>query len=239
MKAYLKILPYLGIIMGLLGLLLLLSFANYNDCQIANLHVGNIKIQTQNALNANSLEMTRYHTFKALSSLEKSKSNLNDCGCEPALVTAKDTEQNLKQATRAKTVSDSRAFLKIAMQNTLIIIDALKNFEEEFTSTYGDDILVLNTKEVLNSQGGFKLSPGEELQKKMDNSLTEFETSLNAVVTYVDCEDAFNFINKIIRKSDQSLQRSTLTQGQREYHSRIKSIAFDALKALEGCPTQP
>ena len=65
------------------------------------------------------------------------------------------------------------------------------------------------------------------------------ETSLNAVVTYVDCEDAFNFINKIIRKSDQSLQRSTLTQGQREYHSRIKSIAFDALKALEGCPTQP
>jgi hypothetical protein len=238
MKAYLKILPYMGIVLGLLGLLLLLSFSNGNSCQMANSNVISIKAHTQKALKTGSLEMAKYHAFKALSNLEKSKTYLNDCGCEPALVTAKDAEQNLKKATRSKSLKDSKGFLKLALQNTLITIDALKNFGTAYENTYADDILVLNTKEVLRDQGGILLSPAKQMRNKMNQSLAEFETSLGAVVQHVDCEDAFNFINKIVGKSKRNLERNTLTEAQREYHTRVKTIAYDALRKLEGCPAK-
>lgn len=205
---------------------------------MANSDIVSIKKHTQDALATESLEMAKYHGFKALSSLEKTKINLNDCGCEPALVTAKDTEFNLKQAVRSTSLSDSKSFLTLALQNTLITIDALNNFEKEYSSSYGDDILVMNTKEVLNEQGGIMLSPGKEIQEKMNQSLLEFENSLEEVVKHVDCEDAFNFINKIITKSKTNLNTNTLTTAQRQYHSRVKSVALEALKKLEGCPRQ-
>ena len=226
----------MGIVLGLLGLLLLLSFTGINACRIANNDVISIKGHTQKALETQSLEMARYYGFKALSSLEKTKTNLNDCGCEPALQTAKDTEFNLKKAVKSKSLEDSKSYLKLALQNTLVTIDALENFKQEYSSTYGDDILVMNTKEVLNEQGGILLNPAKKLQEKMDQSLIEFETSLKAVVQHVDCGDAFNFINKIIDKSNRNIERNTLTNAQREYHTRVKTIALDALKKLDGCP---
>ena len=238
MRAYLKILPYLGLVLGFLGLLLLLSFTGIHACQMANSDVTSIKEHTQKALETQSLEMAKYHGFKALSSLEKTKTNLNDCGCEPALQTAKDTEFNLKKAVRSKSLDASKSYLKLALQNTLVTLDALKNFQQDYSSTYGDDILVMNTKEVLNQQGGIMLSPAKEMQEKMDQSLTEFESSLEAVVQHVDCEDAFNFINKIINKSNRNLEKNTLTKAQRQYHTRVKTISLDALKNLEGCPTK-
>ena len=205
---------------------------------MANSDITAIKEHTQRALETQSLEMAKYHGFKALSSLEKTKTHLNDCGCEPALQTAKDTEFNLKKAVRSKELEDTKGYLKLALQNTLITLDALQNFQQEYTSTYGDDILVMNTKEVLNEQGGIMVSPAQEMQQKMDQSLTEFETSLEAVVQHVDCEDAFSFINKIITKSNRNLERGTLTKAQRQYHTRVKTISLDALKKLEGCPTK-
>ncbi|MEM8928691.1 MAG: hypothetical protein AAGC45_10850 [Bacteroidota bacterium] len=238
MKAYLKILPYLGLVLGLLGLLLLLSFTGFNACQMANSDVTSIKEHTQMALETKSLDMAKYHGFKALSSLEKTKSHLNECGCEPALQTAKDTEFNLKKAVRSKTLEDSKSYLKLALQNTLVTLDALKNFQQNYTSTYSDDILVMNTKEVLNEQGGMVLRPTKAIQQKMNQSLTQFETSLEAVVHHVDCEDAFNFITKIIHKSNRDLKKNTLTTAQRQYHTRVKTISFDALKKLEGCPAK-
>ncbi|MEO0570882.1 MAG: hypothetical protein AAF039_04190 [Bacteroidota bacterium] len=236
MKAYLKIVPYLGLVLGLLGLLLLLSFTGIQACQRADSDVRSIKDHTQRALETSSLEMAKYHGFKALSSLEKTKTHLNECGCEPAIQTAKDTEFNLKKAVRSTSLEDAKSYLKQALQNTLVTLDALKNFQDDYVSSYGDDILVMNTKEVLNEQGGILISPAKEMQRKMDQSLTEFETSLEAVVQHVDCEDAFNFITKIINKSDRNLERSTLTKAQRRYHTRVKTISLEALKKLEGCP---
>lgn len=236
MKSYQKILPILGIILGLLGLLLALSFTTINACQLANVDALSIKKHTQTALKTNSLEMARYHAFKALNGMEKARANFSDCGCEPALKTVKDAEMHLKNATRSKSLEDSKSYLKLALQNTLVAIDALKRFEEEYTSNYGDDILVMNTKEVLNEQGGILLTPAKQLQRTMEKSLAEFENSLDAVVNYVDCEDAFSFINRIVSKSNAHLERKTLTQAQHKYHLEVRTIALDALLKLEGCP---
>ena len=228
----------MGIILGLLGLLLLLSFSSFNACQLANSNIVSIKIQTQKAIEVNSLEMTKYHTFKALNGLEKTKTNLNNCGCEPALNSMVKMEENLKKATKAKSKKMSTEFLKLALASTQFTLEVLNEFNNESESSYGDDLLVMNTKNSLKEQGGVLLTPAKQMEVTMNKSLTEFEVSLENVVKHVECADAFNFINKILSKSERHLQEKTLTVGQREYHTRVKSIAHNALVKLNGCPVK-
>jgi len=228
----------MGLVLGLLGLFLLLSFSSISSCQIAHSDIEAIKKHTQKALDANSLEMTKYYAYKALNYLEKTKTHLDDCGCEPAQRTAKDAKEHLEKAVQSTSVEDSKNHLKLALQNTLMTIDNLNHFEQEYLSAYSDDILVMNTKETSNQEGGVFLSPAEQLERKMNQSLDEFQNSLGAVVQHVDCEDAFNFINKVIEKSNRNLEQNTLTIAQRKYHGQVKNIALEALKELEGCPAK-
>ena len=225
----------MGIALGLLGLLLLLSFDNVGACKMANSDVRVIKLQTQKALDTDSYEMARYHAFKALTSLENTKSFLEDCGCEPASVTAKDAGENLKRATKSESLEASKGFLKLALQNTLVAINALNDFDYKKESRYADDVLVLNTLEVEKKTKGPVINPAYQLEQKLEQSLAKFESSLKAVVQNVACRDAVSYINKTVITSDYFLRKNTLTEGQREYHAQVKFIAQNALLKLEGC----
>lgn len=238
MKTYKRTIPVLGLLLALIGLFLTLSFSVSIACKFANDDSLFIKEQTQIALKATSLEMARYHTYKALRGISQTKDNIVDCGCEEAKESVLKTEENLKMAARAEWLADSKLFLELAKQNILITIDALRDYGKEYQSDYGEDILVMNTKEVLNEQGGIVLAPAKQLQERMDKSLAEFESSLDAVVRHVECEDAFNFINKILGKSERHLNEGTVTDAQRQYHTRVKTIAYNALLKLEGCPSK-
>ncbi|MGD1945675.1 MAG: hypothetical protein ACFB0A_05325 [Croceivirga sp.] len=128
MKAYLKIIPYMGIVLGLLGLLLLLSLTFPKYCQLANNDFSTIGLQTKRAMESHSFEMARYHTFKALSRLEKTKSKLLECNCPEALSSAKDTEVSLKAAAKSKSIDISKKHLKTALINTATTIATLEEY---------------------------------------------------------------------------------------------------------------
>lgn len=227
----------MGITLGLLGLLLLLlSFNSISACKMVNSDVRVIRLQIQKALATDSYQMARYHAFKALNSLENTKSFLQVCGCGPAIVTTKGAEENLKRATKSGSLEASKSFLKLALQNTLVAIDALKNYEGENQSRYGDDFLVLNTMEVTKQKESPAVNAENQLKQKLDQSLAKFKTSLEAVVQNVRCREAQAFINKTIITSDQLLKKNSLTKGQREYHAQVKLIAQEALFKLDGCP---
>jgi len=238
MKPYKRLVLLVAAFIGILGLLFMASFGMYNACEFANTHTLFIKEQTSLALEANSLELSKEHARKALKELEIAKTNLADCGCEPALSSVEGVEENLKKAAVANSKKNTQTFLKLALQNTQITLKALKEFNVGSESNYGDDLLVMNTKNVLNEQGGVLLTPAKQMQLAMDKSLSEFEISLGNVVAHVECTDAFSFINKILSKSNRHLQEKTLTAGQREYHTRVKSIARNALLKLDGCPAK-
>lgn len=225
-------------LIGILGLLFMASFGVYNACEFANTHTLFVKEQTNLALKAGSLEESISHAQKALEELQIAKINLRDCGCEPALNSLESIEENLKKATNAKSKKASKSFLGLVLKDAQITLRALKEFNQGSNSSYGDDLLVMNTKNSIEEQGGVLLTPAKHMKLAMDKSLGEFETSLEKVVTHVDCTDAFSFITKILAKSDKHLKEQTLTAGQREYHTQVKSIAKKALLKLNGCPTQ-
>ena len=236
MKTYTRPTSILATLLGFLTLLVMVSFTNYNACAFANQNTEFIKSQTQLAIEATDFQKSKYHAYKALSGIDKTKKNFKSCGCEHATKNIAQAEQNLKQATRANSFEDSKTFLQIALKNTLISIGALEEFEKESQTQYGDNVLVLNTKQVLEEQGGVLLTSKEQLKKTMDNSLNEFENSLEKVVQHVDCTDAFNFITQIHNKTKKKLRDGSLSEAKVYYHNGVKEITYNALLRLDGCP---
>ncbi|MET1260081.1 hypothetical protein ABV409_12085 [Flagellimonas sp. DF-77] len=235
---YLKRILYVAMAKGALCLLLFSSFGNYNACKFANQNTGLVVEQTGLALGATTLQMAKYHGFKALKSVSKTKENFEDCACEEAMRSFTIAEENLKEAVKANTLADAKAFLTIAMNSSKISRAELDAFEKINRSAYSDELLVMNTKGTISEQGGIIVPESDKARLKIEDSLERFQTSLDQVVAYVDCEDAFNFISKIVTKSDAELAKETLSEAQRYYHSEIKKIAYEGLLELNTCKTK-
>ena len=238
MKTYRKTVLIVAAVLGFLALLAMASFTTINACAFANQHTEFIKNQTQLAIKASDFEKAKYYAYKALKGINKTKNNFKNCGCEDALENIYQAEQSLKEATKANSFKNSKAFLEVALKSTLSSINALDEFENNNQSEYGDDLLVLNTKQVLNDQGGVLLPKSKQLQETMDNSLIEFENSLENILQHVECADAFNFISKIHDKTKNKLNQGSLSEAKSYYHNRVKEITYDALLRLEGCPVK-
>ncbi len=238
MKTYKRAVLVAALVLGIIALFTMASFTVNDACAFANQHTEFIKEQTQLAINANDIQKTKYHAYKALKGINKTKDNFKACPCENALENIKNAERNLREATKANSITDSKTFLNIALENTLTSLEALEAFENNNESEYGDDVLILNTKQVLDNQGGVLLPKGKQLRKNMDSSLAEFESSLEKIVQHVDCSDAFHFLTKIHTKTKNKLNDTTLSEAKVYYHQRVKEITYDALLELNGCPVR-
>ena len=184
---------------------------------------------------ADELNMVKYHAYKALNGIEKTRGNFLDCGCEGAQESLETTLSHLKSATKATTVQKSKIGLHKALENTIIGLNVLKEFEQQTSSDYGSNVLVMNTTEVLDFQNGTLLTHGSTVQKQVHQCLLGFESSLNKVVSDVDCKDANRFIKNIYEESRLILMNTELSQHKKEYHQRVKNLAEESLKKLGDC----
>ncbi|WP_396591990.1 hypothetical protein [Allomuricauda sp. R78024] len=231
-----KIILFVVFILGVLGLLLMASFTTRNACEYANSNIEYIKSQTEKAIIADDFEMSKYFVYKALNGIEKTKLNFIDCGCEGTIESLEKALFYLKEATRAETFEASKKSLHIALESTTIGIKVLKTFEEEFSSSYGNDMLVLNTKDAIDQQNGILMPQGEALRKRVHNCLLGFETSLDKVVNEVECKEAQGFITKIHEEARLTLLNTELSEPKKQYYQRVKTISHDALSKLGDCP---
>ncbi|MBT8186192.1 MAG: hypothetical protein HKP38_05250 [Croceitalea sp.] len=236
MKPYRRIAFRTLTVIGLLILWVMSSFATYNACVFANTNTEYIKNQTQLALKAEDLKMVRYFAYKALNNVAQAKTNYKECGCEKAIKFIDIAKKNLRDATHAENIADAQPYLEAAKKSIIKSITVIKAFEAELEGVYDDNILVLNTKEVLKEQGGVLVPPGKKLEDSINESLSTFEKSLKMVVSHVDCTDAFSFISRIHEKTKRELKNETLTDAKIYYHHRIKDITYNALLQLDGCP---
>ncbi len=236
MKTYKKAVLLIAGILGLLGLMLMVSFTTYNACKVANTKTQFIKEQTQLALNATDFEKSKYHTFKALKSVYTTKQNFKDCGCENASKQLVLAEKNLKNVIKAPEFDDAKTFLDIALKNTAICLEVLKKFEEnQNKDIYEDDLLVLNAIQRQPQVEDVALPENQELREALKKSLSKFQNSMNDVLKNVDCPEARKFIEKVQVQSKERLQNSELSQAKRYYHYGIQQIANNAFDQLKGC----
>lgn len=223
-------------VFGMILLWFMSSFTVRNACEYASSNLEYIKSKIQSAIVADDLEMSKYHAYKALNGIEKTRANFEECGCEGAIESLEGATAKLKQATRAETLENAKKSLHLALESTLIGIKVLRIFEQEVSSTYGNDILVLNTKDALNNQDGMFLNPtNTAIREQVHSCLLGFESSLDKVVNEVECEEAHRFVNNIYEEARLVLLNTALTEHKKQYHQRVMTLAQEALNRLEDC----
>ena len=220
---------------GIQSLFSMASVKAANACEYANSNMEYIKDQTETAISANELQITKYYAYKAINGIEKTRSNFEACGCQEAISSLDNVLDNLKEATKAETHPSSKEALQKALKNTLKGIKELQDFGLSVTDVYGDSMLVLNTKEVMEAQGGILLPEGKLLEQQIHNGLTDFEISINKIVNELECAEAKRFIKKTYDNASITLLNTDLTKPKKIYHQRVKTITQNALVKLKNC----
>lgn len=233
-----KVILLIVFILGVLALWLMSSFTYRNACEYAVSNMEYIKEQIEKAVVADDFEMSKHFAYRALNSIEKTKGNFLDCGCDGAIASLENTLSDLKKATKSESLGASKKFLHTALDNTVIGVKVLRVFEQEFSSDYNNDVLVMNTKEALESQNGIFLPQQGLLRKQVHNCLLGFESSLDKVVSDVECNEAQRFISKIHKEATLTLLDTELSEAKKQYHQRVRTITQDALKKLGDCTVE-
>ena len=125
-----------------MGLCFMTSFTKpANACQYASSNLEYIKSKIQDAIKEDALPMAKYHAYKALNGIEKTRENFLDCGCEGALESLENTLSHLKAATKSSDLKKSKSALHKALETATIGGNVLNSFAQETSSEYGSNVL--------------------------------------------------------------------------------------------------
>ncbi|MEO9894606.1 hypothetical protein [Aurantibacter sp.] len=216
-------------------LVLFSSFEISEECEYAGSNMGYIKTQTQKAITATNVNESHFKAYKALNAMEKSQKLFDDCGCTDAYDYMKEALKHLKSATRAITLNETRLLLNKSLENTIASIAAIEDHEEH-RSSYGKDVLALNTVNSENTTTAFENKPKEiDFKQKIDISLISYEASLQTVVETVECKEAYAFAMRIYNHCEAQLLKEDLSEGKKYYNLRTKDITKKALDQIGDC----
>lgn len=213
---------------------LLSSFRVDKACEYAVSNINFVKKQTEMAIAVDDINQARYYAYKALNAIEKSKEQLNSCGCEYAVESIAEGLASLKLATKASSLEGTRLLLKRSLESTLGGIESL-NEHELHNSRYGSDLLAMNTVVAKNEKLAMKKPDKSEFERKIDSSLEKYRESLNQIVNSVDCVEARTFAENIYAHCEQQLLSPNLSEGKKYYNLRTKEITAEALEKLKEC----
>tara|TARA_R110002050_G_scaffold3935_8_gene20207 strand:+ start:125 stop:814 length:690 start_codon:yes stop_codon:yes gene_type:complete len=222
------------IIVCSLALFIFSSFKSNKACEYAGSNIGYIQSQTEKAIATHDINISKYFAYKALNAIVKSKSQLEDCGCEHAMALIHESSVNLTNATRASSIPGVQILLKKALDNALGSMEAL-NEHDSHDSRYNNDVLAMNTKTSIAAKESLKPVDTNTLEIKVNIALEKFKESMDKVVETVDCKEATAFAQNVYNNCEQQLLKSNLSAGKKYYNLKTKEIAANALKKLNGC----
>jgi len=213
------------------------SFEVSEECEYAGSNMGYVKTQTKKAIVAKNVSKSHFMAYKAINALEKSKKQVEDCGCSDAFDFMEDALENLKMATRASSLDATRILLNRSLENTLASLQAIEDHDEHGGS-YGTDVLALNTIDAEEANKPVEIISDDALKQKIDVSLEGYEKSLQTVIETVDCKEALAFARRVYSHCEEELLRENLSEGKKYYNLRTKEITAKALKELDNCQSQ-
>ncbi len=212
-----------------------LLFGSSTACDYAGSNLGFVKSQTEMAIAAEDLNKSRYHAYKALNAIEKSRLQLEECGCEYAYKSILESLDNLKKATRVSSLMGTRILLNRSLDNTLGSLDALEQHELH-ESPYASDVLAMNTKSSEENKLRSIQPQGPALEKKIDAFLEDYRQSLDHMIKSVDCKEAYAYARKVYEHCEQQLLSGKLTEAKKYYNLKTQEITAEALEELGTCP---
>ncbi len=211
------------------------SFDMSKACEYAGSNIGYIKSQTERALAAEDINTSRFFAYKALNAIEKSKEQIEACGCDYAKESIYEGLDNLKKATRVTSLNSAKILLSRALDNSSGSLEAVREHDEHQVGLYSNDILVMNTKNAEKEKLSMVIPVGKELERKIDLSLVNYQNSLNEVVNSVECQEAYEFASKIYAHCEQELLKPNLSEAKKYFNLRTQQITAIALDKLKDC----
>lgn len=221
-------------LLGIIGLWTMTASALPDACGYANSNLQYIKGHIKKAFEAQELNLSRYNAYKALNGIEKTRGNLEDCGCKGSLDHMEKALAQLKAATRKESLGESKALLGDALRNTLIAIEFLRDFNWENSGPQGRELLESGPSK--KSEDWLYRTPEAKIREQVEESLAEFENSIQKVIDQVECREAHRFLSKIHEESRRTLLNTELSKYKKQYHLRVDSLVMDALGRLGPCP---
>ncbi len=210
------------------------SFEAIQPCEYAGSNIAYVKTQTKKALGMEDMQLIRFHIYKALDAIAKSKRQLEECACEDASERIMEVYELLKSATKNSSIVGTRILLEKAFLHAGEGLEALYEHEHH-DSPYGTDHLSVNTTDIDTGQN-LPLPPDEKIVKqKIDSSLTKYSASLHIVVNTVNCKEAHAYATRIYEHCEQQLLKPDLSEGKKYYNLRTKEITGEALEQLGNC----
>lgn len=220
-----------------LAILLLSSFRTNLECEYANSNMGFAKSQINAALLTDDINQARFYAYKAVNALEKSKTQLEVCGCTYAKSSMIENLDALLLATKSTTLEGTKTYLDKSIElinNTMFVLDS----HESHNSSYANDVLSMNTntasKPVINAKDRKNLS----LNEKIDLSLAKYKVSLEKVVATVNCKEAKAFAQRIFDECENQLLKLNISEGSKYYNLRTKEITQNALNKIGECTNE-
>ncbi|RKR12332.1 hypothetical protein CLV91_2458 [Maribacter vaceletii] len=210
------------------------SFKPSKPCEYAGSNIGFVKTETQKAIKKNDINVARYHAYKAIKAIEKTKDQLNNCGCDYAATSIEDSFKDLVLATRATTLRSTKILLNRSLEKTIGSLEALEKHELH-NSDYASDVLAVNTIGVSKKNKSLAAPKGILLEKKIDSTLFAYEKSLQKIVETVDCKKALHYATQIFEHCEQQLLKPNLSEGKKYYNLRTKEITANAIEQLNNC----
>jgi hypothetical protein len=199
--------------------------------------MGFAKSQINAALLTDDINQARFYAYKAVNALEKSKTQLEVCGCTYAKSSMIENLDTLVLATKSTTLEGTKTYLDKSIElinNTMFVLDS----HESHNSTYANDVLSMNTntasKTVINTKDRKNLS----LNEKINLSLAKYKVSLEKVVATVNCKEAKAFAQRIFDECENQLLKSNISEGSKYYNLRTKEITQIALNKIGECTNE-
>ncbi|MFS4416719.1 hypothetical protein [Maribacter sp. 2307ULW6-5] len=220
-----------------LSLLLFSSFSPNLECEYAGSNIGFAQTQAMKALKNTDLNKLRFFAYKALNALEKSKEQLEKCGCSYASKSMAETISDLKNAVKSEQLGTAQILLSRAVDHTNVSLEALAEHHLH-GSSYGKDVLVLNTTDAEERSKTLDNGKVKTLNDKIDLSLKKYEASLQKIVSTVNCGEALAFAKDIYENSEAQLLKTNLSEGKKYYYLRTKEITAAAMETLADCPKE-
>lgn len=223
------------LVLSLLAITLFSSFKTSDACEYAGSNIGYVKTQTQAAIDDNDLNKAKFLTYKAIRAIYKLKGQLDECGCEQAVIKLEESQYHLIKVTKATSIQEAKVLLVEAYNKTVASLDAIEKHHLHKNSEIGTDLAINKFENREKIDLSIPHLDKEVLHVMIDDSLIPFEVSLEKVVATVNCKDARAFAERIFQICEQELLKPNLSEGKKYYNLRTQEITGDALKNLGDC----
>ncbi|WKB81574.1 hypothetical protein QYR09_00675 [Cellulophaga lytica] len=204
----------------LLTALLLFSFVSNTACDLVNSNLGFALKQTNDAENAQDINTLKFHTYKAIKTLQKLDKQLKDCGCSTANKEITEGLNLLKEITHSASLSTAKLMLEDAKKNISSGINKIATYSKKRKTTNTEKSSAENAK----------------VYATVDSILIPLEKSMLAMTVEKDnCKEAYATAKAIYEKNELKLMDESLTEAKKYYHLRSIEIAKKTMKKLEDC----